>query len=98
MKYLAHFLYIAPVGTYSEEENKPVQSLACTTEELNDAIDFCHEQYDGKDYFKDEIEPDLIKHFESGNKMYHFRDIDTGQEFCIMEIGYEELTVLGNID
>ena len=87
MKYLAHYLYVSPKGTYNElEEDPTIESKAFVCEKLTDAIGFVRDIFDGLDMFNEKIMDEIIEAFTDGEESYWCDDHSAGQWFRISKI------------
>lgn len=100
MKYLAHYLYIAPEGTYMQGiQQQPIQSSSFVTDKLTEAIDFLAENTDTLNYFEEELQPEILREFENGATEYNYDNThDNGESFCIKLIDGDTHIELGTIN
>lgn len=99
MKYLAHYLYIAPFGTFMQGiEEQHILSLVFVTDSLNEAIDFIAENTDTLNYFEETLQPEILSEFSKGREGYHYDNTsDNGESFSIVCIqdGESKTSTLG---
>ena len=91
MKFLAHYIYIAPKGTYPEDEERPVESLTFISGDINKRCDFIADNFDGLDTFREKFQPEIIDWFNESSKDYfgdgYFGDDwSAGQWFHVVAI------------
>lgn len=85
--YLAHYLYVAPKGTYNELEEEPtIVSKAFVVDKLTKALNLIRDNFDGLETFDEQVD-DIIETFAEGEKEYFCDDHSAGQWFRISKIG-----------
>jgi len=93
MNFLAHYMYVSPDGTYTEDEGVKTESRVFVADNLNDIILFLERNFDGLETFQEKFMSEIIKHFEVTASEYFGDDRSAGQWFRISKftIGVESV-------